>query len=90
MTSASRSNQFDVLELIESELEVDEMNAVDVVQEVVEITVDLGAANNVWPIRKKGVTRTGGEDSEPGVSNWQSDKCGRRCEIGIRSERQKN
>ena len=31
------------------------MNAVDVVQE---ITVDSGAAKSVWPIRKKGVTRT--------------------------------
>ena len=34
------------------------MNAVDVVQEIVVITVDSGAAKSVWPIRKKGVART--------------------------------
>ena len=39
-------------------LQVEEVNAVDVVQKFVEITVDLGAAKSVWPIRKKGVTRT--------------------------------
>ena len=57
MTRASRCNNFDVLELIESELEVEEVHAVDV-QEVGEITVDSGAAKSVWPMRKKGVTRT--------------------------------
>ena len=34
------------------------MNAFGVVPEVVEITVDSGAAKSVWPIRKKRVTRT--------------------------------
>ena len=34
------------------------MNAVDVVQEIVEITVDSGSAKSVWPIRKKDVART--------------------------------
>ena len=34
------------------------MNAVNVVQEIVEITVDSGAAKFAWPIRKKGVART--------------------------------
>ena len=29
------------------------MNAIDVVQEIIEITVDSGAAKSVWPIRKK-------------------------------------
>ena len=33
------------------------MNAVDVVQEIVEITVDSGAAKSVRPIRMKGVAR---------------------------------
>ena len=31
---------------------------VDVVQEIGEITGDLGAARSVWRIRQKGVTRT--------------------------------
>ena len=34
------------------------MNEIDVVQEIVEITVDSGAAKSVWPIRQKVVTRT--------------------------------
>ena len=34
------------------------MNAVDVVQEIVEISVDAGAAESAWPIRRKRVTRT--------------------------------
>ena len=34
------------------------MSAVDVVQEIVEIIVDSGAAKSVWPIRQKGGTRT--------------------------------
>ena len=57
MTSASRSNKFDVLNFTQRGLEVEE-NAVDVVQEIVEIIVDSGAANSVCPIRKEGVTRT--------------------------------
>ena len=47
-TSASRSKKSDVLEVIESGLEVEEVRAVDVVQEVLEITVDSGAATSVW------------------------------------------
>ena len=58
MTSASRSNKFVVLEMTERELAVEEVNAVDVVKEVVEITVCSGAAKNIWPSRKMGVTRT--------------------------------
>ena len=57
-TNANRSNKFDVLNLTESRLEVEEVKAVDVVQEIVEITVDSGVAKRVWPIRTKGVTRT--------------------------------
>ena len=37
---------------------VEEVNAVDVVHEIVEITVDKGAAKSVWPILKNSVTRT--------------------------------
>ena len=40
MTTASRSNKFDVLSLTERGLGVEEVNAVDVVQEIVEIIVD--------------------------------------------------
>ena len=36
----------------------EEVNAIETVQEVVEITVDSGAAKSVWPSRKKGVERT--------------------------------
>ena len=51
------------------------------VQEIVEITVDSGAAKSVWPIRKKGVARTeGDEDCDVGGSKRLSDTCGRRCE----------
>ena len=38
-------------------LKVEEVNAVDVVQEIVEITVDSGTPKSVWPIRTKGVAR---------------------------------
>ena len=55
---SKQSVRLDVLEVIESELEDEEVNSVDVVQEVVEITVDSGASKSVWPIRMKGVTRT--------------------------------
>ena len=36
----------------------EEVNAIETVQEVVEVTVDSGAAKSVWPSRKKGVERT--------------------------------
>ena len=57
-TNVNRSNKFDVLNQTESGLEFEEVNAVDVVQEILEITVDSIAAKSVWPSRKKGVTRT--------------------------------
>ena len=43
MTSTSRTNKFDVLNMSEHGLEVEEVNAVDVVQEIVDITVESGA-----------------------------------------------
>ena len=77
------------LKLTESGLEVEEVNVVAVVQEIVEITVESGAAKGVWPIRQKGAYENkGDEDSEVGGSHWQSDACGRRCETGIRTGRQ--
>ena len=54
--SASRQNRFLALTAIESD--DDEVNAIETVQEVVEVTVDSGAAKSVWPSRKKGVERT--------------------------------
>ena len=44
ITTTSRNTKFDVLEPIEGELEIEEVNAVDVVQESVEVTVALGVA----------------------------------------------
>ena len=58
MTSASRSNKFDVLDMTERGLEVEELNAVYVVREIVETNVDSGAAKSVWLVRQKGVTTT--------------------------------
>ena len=55
--SASRRNQFLALTAIESD-DDEEVNAIETVQEVVEITVDSGAAKSVWPSRKKGDERT--------------------------------
>ena len=43
MTSASRSYKLDVVKLTERGLVVEEVNAVDVVQEIVEITVGSGS-----------------------------------------------
>ena len=62
------------------------MNAVGVVLEIVEITVDSGVAKSVRPIGKKGVTRTNKRrnDEAGGNKRW-SHTCGRRREIGIRS-----
>ena len=57
-TRASRSNNFDVLNFTERGLEVEEVNAVDVVQQIVEITVGGRAAKSVWPIRQKSVAGT--------------------------------
>ena len=50
------ANKIDVLNLTERGLEVEEVNAVAVVQEIVEITLDSGAAKSVWSIRNKGAT----------------------------------
>ena len=50
-------NRFFVLTAIESEND-EEVNAVEPVQEIVEITVDSGAAKSVWPSRMKCVERT--------------------------------
>ena len=55
--SASRRNRFLALTAIESD-DDEEVNAIEIVQEVVEITVDSGAAKSVWPSRKRGVERT--------------------------------
>ena len=57
MKSASWNNPFFALTAIESE-DNEEVNAVEAVQEIVEITVDSGAAKSVWPSRKKVVERT--------------------------------
>ena len=55
--STSRRYRFFALTAIESD-DDEEVNAIETVQEVVEITVDSGAAKSVWPSRKKGVERT--------------------------------
>ena len=52
-----RRNRFLALTTIESE-DDELVNVVGTLQEVVEITVDSGAAKSVWPSRKKGVERT--------------------------------
>ena len=49
------------------------MNAIETVQEVVEITVDSGAAKSVWPSRKKVVERT---KSKKGGSERKSHSSG--------------
>ena len=48
MTSASRGNKFGFLNLTERGLKVEEVNAVDVVHEVLEIAVDSGVAKSVF------------------------------------------
>ena len=55
--NAIRNNRFFALAPIGSE-EDEEVIAVEAVQEIVEISVDSGAAESVWPSRKKGVERT--------------------------------
>ena len=57
MKCASRRNRFLALTAIEID-DDEEVNAIETVQEVVEITVDSGAAKSIWPSRKKGVERT--------------------------------
>ena len=53
----NRRNRFLALTAAESD-DDEEVNAIETVQKVVEITVDSGAAKSVWPSRKKGVERT--------------------------------
>ena len=55
--STSRRNRFFALTATEGD-DDEEVNAIETVQEVVEATVDSGAAKSVWPSRKKGVERT--------------------------------
>ena len=55
--STSRRNWFLALTAIESD-DGEKVNAIETVQEVVEIPVDSGAATSIWPSRKKGVDRT--------------------------------
>ena len=57
MKCASGRNRFLALTTIESE-DDEQSNADETVQEVVEITVDSGAAESVWPSRKNGAERT--------------------------------
>ena len=54
--NVSRNNQFFALTAIDGG-EDGEVNAVEAVQEILEITVDSGAAKSVWTCRKKGVER---------------------------------
>ena len=78
----------DVWSLSEGGLEVEEVNAVDAVQEIVDITVDAGASKSVWPIRKETATNTKAAMTvRLAGSNQLSDTCGRRCETGVRSRR---
>ena len=53
----SRRNRYFALTAVESD-DDEEVNAIEIVQEVVEITVDSGAAKSVRPSRKQGVERT--------------------------------
>ena len=76
---ANRRNRFLALTAVESD-DDEEANAIETVQEVVEITVDSGAAKSVWPSRKKGVERT---KSKKAVKLAAAN--GRRCEIRIHS-----
>ena len=46
LPSASRNNKVDVLNMTERGLEVEEVNAIDVAQKIVEITIDSGAAKS--------------------------------------------
>ena len=84
MTNASRSNKFNVLNMPERGLEFEDVNAVDVAQEIVEITVDLGSCQERMADPREGCCEDKcDEDGEAGGSKRQSDTCGRRHEIGI-------
>ena len=54
----------------------EEVNAVEAVQEIVEITVDSGAAQSVWPRNRENEVEEG---SEVGGGNWKSHSSRRRC-----------
>ena len=57
--SKERFNRFEVLGVSNDEFEDGEhIDGVELIQEVVEVTVDSGAARSVWPITKKGVVRS--------------------------------
>ena len=69
--STSRRNRFLALTAIESD-DDEEVNAIETVQEVVETTVDSGAAKSVWPNRKKGRENEVEEGGEIGGAERQS------------------
>ena len=77
MTSASRFNKYDVLNLTERGLEVEEVNAVDVVYEIVQINVGSGLAKSLSPIRNLVLRNVGDEDGELGSCKWHFDTCGK-------------
>ena len=84
MTNASRSNKFDVLNMAARGLEFEDVNAVDVVQEIVEIIVVSGCCQERMADPKEGCYEDkSDEDGEAGGSKRQSDTCGRKREIGI-------
>ena len=56
-TTDSRGNEFDAPTTIQAESEETEVNSVEEVQEIVEITVDSCAAKSVWSIQKNGIAR---------------------------------
>ena len=83
-------NQFEVFQVEEDPEE--EINQVDVVSEMVEVTVDSGAARSVWPRKKKGVRRQKIQGKKPklaaangtdievdGEAVLEFDNHGRRC-----------
>ncbi len=61
-------NKYKVFQVEDGEDEEEAVNVVDELNEVVEITVDSGAARSVWPRTQKGVKRQHihGEEAEAG------------------------
>jgi hypothetical protein len=57
-----RFNRFELLRTEDEEDDEDTqewmVGAVEEVNEIIEVTIDSGAAKSVWPLKKKGVTRT--------------------------------
>ena len=69
-TTSRRKNKFDAPTTTREESDETEVNSVEEVQEIVEITVDSRAAKkSVWPIQKNGVVRSKSNNS------WNS--CGK-------------